>query len=447
MPTAQPLRFTLSLLPATALLVGAGACGLEGFPLGFDDADGFSLADSPNTLHLADALEQGGSLTFRDLFEKADALTFTSRPDPTALLIGTNTLDDNRSVAGRQRLTVLSYNVALLDVSLFGFVPYSQTPDLEERRRVLPGRIFATGHDIILLQEVWDPRDVDEFTRRGREAGYLGFAQGRFDYNDGLITFIKRDILAGGSTQRLNFDHYAAQDGLEFFPGPGIRRGWLAVRFIHATLGPIAAFNTHMQAWPENWFGRMSQSRELGIQAERASQEIQAEEGRVPLLIAGGDFNSGPYYKEAAWKLPGGGEETTWFHNTLSYATLLTYGDMVDLAIMGRPAADATADVLLGNTVVNDADRATEIPGADAGWCDRTPHTTFTASDCNSLYFDQYAGTEYPARLDHIFARDPAGRIVVTDSRVVFTEKERFGAVTREPSDHYGVLVDLLVRP
>ena len=121
--------------------------------------------------------------------------------------------------------------------------------------------------------------------------------------------------------------------------------------------------------------------------------------------------------------------------------------NVADLAIMGRPAADAIADVTLGDTVVNDADKALDVPGADEGWCDRTPTTTFTATDCNSLYFDQYAGTEYPARLDHLFARDPAGRIVATSSKIVFTDKLTFGDVEREPSDHFGVLAELVVTP
>jgi endonuclease/exonuclease/phosphatase family metal-dependent hydrolase len=261
------------------------------------------------------------------------------------------------------------------------------------------------------------------------------------------LTMIKESSLAGGSTTRITYSEYGAQNGQEFFPGPGIKRGWLAVEFIHAELGPVVALNTHMLAYPENWYGRLHQARELGIVVEQSSNRVQAREGRAPLVFAGGDFNSGPYYKEARWESPDGSVFEGWFHNTLSYPTLLTYGDMVDVAIMGRPAADATADVLLGNTVVNNAATSATIPGAEEGFCARTPHTTFTATDCNSLYFDQYAGTEYPARLDHVFARDPANRIVATKSALVFTEKERFGALQREPSDHYGVLVEMLITP
>jgi hypothetical protein len=52
-----------------------------------------------------------------------------------------------------------------------------------------------------------------------------------------------------------------------------------------------------------------------------------------------------------------------------------------------------------------------------------------------------------PARLDHIFGHDPEGRILTTSSEIVFTEKERFGSVDVEPSDHFGVEVNLLITP
>ena len=73
--------------------------------------------------------------------------------------------------------------------------------------------------------------------------------------------------------------------------------------------------------------------------------------------------------------------------------------------------------------------------------------TTFSASDCNSLYFDQYGGTEYPARLDHIFAHDPDGRIIAAKSELVFVEKQPFGSIEVEQSDHLGVAVELFVSP
>jgi endonuclease/exonuclease/phosphatase family metal-dependent hydrolase len=199
-----------------------------------------------------------------------------------------------------------------------------------------------------------------------------------------------------------------------------------------------------MQAFAENWLGRVKQSRELGI-AMRAA--VSSDETKKDLILAGGDFNAGPYYKNSTWKLPDGSEQDIWLHNAISYPVLLAYGELVDLAIMGRPEDDALADVVLGNTVINDPEKALDVPGAAEDWCASTPHTTFTATDCNSLYFEQYAGTEFPARLDHLFARDPDDRIVVTSSALTFTAKELFDDKEVEPSDHYAVVVEMLVSP
>jgi len=63
------------------------------------------------------------------------------------------------------------------------------------------------------------------------------------------------------------------------------------------------------------------------------------------------------------------------------------------------------------------------------------------------LYFTQYGGTEFPARLDQVFARDTDERVVVARSRIDFTEQLRFGDTLVEPSDHYAVIVELVVSP
>lgn len=414
------------------------ACGLGDVALGGDDTDGFALADPAPLQHIAAALDGGDTLTIRDLFERGDSLTFSSTPNPTTLLSTMNTLDDVRARAGRAPLSVLTYNVALLDVDLFGVIPYAQSPHIPERRHALPGLIFSTGADIVLLQEVWLAEDVDGFSRRAEALGYRPFVQSRDDHNDGLMTFIREDIIAGGSTTEMTFASYGSQVTTEYFPGPGIARGWLGVRFEHRDVGTVHVYNTHMQAFPENWLGRAKQARELGIILRTAVEDTD------DLLLVGGDFNSGPYYARAEWTAPDGTVADRWFHNAIAYPTLLTYGNLVDAAIMGRPQFDAIADVTLGDTVVNDAEVADEIPGAEAGWCERTPHTTFTATDCNAVYFEQYAGTESPARLDHVLVND-TDRVIATSSHVVLTEPTSFGDIVSEPSDHFGVRVDLLV--
>ncbi len=431
---------TICLLPLALL----SACDLGEFGLGGDETDGFKIADSAATAHLGAAIEGGADLTFQQLFERGDGVVFSATPDPSTLLSATNVLDDERDRTGRAPLSVLTYNIALLDVQLLGFIQYAQTPDLEVRRKATAARIFERDNDIILLQELWIDEDVAEFAATAEEFGYRAFVQDRTSHNDGLGIYIKESAIAGGTTTEVDFGAYGSQNVQEYFPGPGIQRGWLSVSFTHPEIGRIHAFDTHMQAYPENWLGRMKQGRELGIIMR---QVAEAEDTANDLILVGGDFNAGPYYKAATWNAPDGSVQDRWFHNTLSYPTLLTYADMIDLAIMGRPGADAIADVTLGNTVVNDPTTAVTVPGAEEGWCERTPSTTFSGTDCNSLYFAQYAGTEYPARLDHIFGHDPDGRIIVGKSELAFTEKQPFGGVDVEQSDHYGVAVELLVTP
>ncbi|MBM4280922.1 MAG: hypothetical protein FJ137_09210 [Deltaproteobacteria bacterium] len=435
-------RLAVPLLTST--LAGLAACDWGDVPLGDDETDGFLVGDAAATAHLGRALEGGDALTFRDLFARGDGLVFTAAPDPSALLSSTNVLDDDRARAGRRPLTLMTYNVALLDVNIFGVVPYAETPDLERRRTVTAGLIFDRGVDVVMLQEVWLEQDVAEFTRTAEAMGYRAFVQPREGHNDGLMTFVRAATLLPGTEPSFRYGAYGSQSGTEYFPGPGIRRGWIAVRFEHRELGPMQIFNTHMQAFAENWLGRAKQARELGL-AVRAA--VASDDTGRELVFVGGDFNAGPYYKNLLWKLPDGSEQDIWFHNAISYPLLQVYGELVDLDVMGRSAADALADVVLGDTVVNDPGAALATPGADDGWCERTPHTTFTATDCNSLYFTQYGGTEFPARLDQVFARDTDERVVVARSRIDFTEQLRFGDTLVEPSDHYAVIVELVVSP
>ena len=58
---------------------------------------------------------------------------------------------------------------------------------------------------------------------------------------------------------------------------------------------------------------------------------------------------------------------------------------------------------------------------------------------------DRYAGTEFPARLDYVFGRDPGQRLHVEESRVVFTDPVAYGGTMGPLSDHYGQLVRLRV--
>jgi len=137
-----------------------------------------------------------------------------------------------------------------------------------------------------------------------------------------------------------------------------------------------------------------------------------------------------------------------WFANTLSYVLLQHYGGLEDLYVMGLPEDEVLDDVVVGRTIPRRPERTLVEPMGDAAWCEQTRGEVFTATDCNLMYFEQYAGTEYPARMDHLLVSDPAGRVWVESSDLVFTERVPFGELPpMEPSDHLGVEVRLRVRP
>ena len=190
------MRFT-SLLSLAVLC----ACDLGAIGIGGDETDGFKIADSAPTEHLGAALDGGAALTFGQLFEQGEGIAFAGKPDPSALLTATNIVDDERDRTGRAPLSILSYNLALLDAKLLGFIPYAQTPDLDARRKITAGRVFARGVDIVLLQELWLDEDVAEFFSSADEFGYRGFVQDRNGHNDGLGIFIKQSAIAGGTTK------------------------------------------------------------------------------------------------------------------------------------------------------------------------------------------------------------------------------------------------------
>ena len=101
--SARPRLLAALLAPAA---VGCADLGVVG--LGGDDTDGFKLADTAATAHFKDALDDGDSLTFQQVFERGDGITFSGKPDPSAFLRATNAVDDDRDRQGRAPLSVLT---------------------------------------------------------------------------------------------------------------------------------------------------------------------------------------------------------------------------------------------------------------------------------------------------------------------------------------------------
>ena len=400
-------------------------------PLGAGAGDTTPLTRAPALAHISTALLGGEDLAVMDLLRRE--LVFCSPPDPTQWLRAMHA-DNPPAPARGVPLRVLTWNIALLDVRV-GPYPYKSSPYLPKRRDAVFERVLGAGADIVLLQELWHSADISRLSDRVGQSAYRLFCPRR-RWVDGLAVLIREALLAGPVDVELQ--PYASQDRLEAMDLPGkeqFLRSFMRVGFVHAELGPISIFDTHMQAYPKAWARRLQQARALGLAvARRPAHE---------LVLVGGDLNAGPFYGRQTWCKPDGTRDQSWWHDALSLPALHHYGGLRDLAIQGRASQDVDLEVRLGRLLDNDPGRAVSEPPQ------ATPEhlRAFTATDANRLYHAQYAGTEQPARLDHLLGRDHDHRIHVRSSRHRFTERDvDVGDTWVEPSDHYGVEVDLLVR-
>ncbi|MCB9781268.1 MAG: endonuclease/exonuclease/phosphatase family protein [Alphaproteobacteria bacterium] len=399
-------------------------------PVGRADRDGAFLDEAPALRHVAAAIGGAHRWTAADLQARRPPLV--APPDPTAWLREMHGANPTPT-ADAVPLTVLTWNVALLDVKVFGR-PHKASPYVDERRVPVLERALRAGADVVLLQEVWHAQDVGALRRLAADAGYRVACPERA-HVDGLAVLLRDGIVAGGLDVEVR--PYGSQVRLEALELPGkeqFLRSFLRVTWTHPELGRITVFDTHLRAYPEGWPARLQQSRTLGLEAARRPSD--------ELVIVGGDLNAGAYYGRQTWQRPDGRIEYGWWANALSLPALCHHGGLVDLAIMGRPAADVDLEVRLGRTMRNDPDAAIVAP-LD---CDAAHQRAYTATDCNRLYFLQYAGTEQAARLDHLLVRDPTRRVHVARSRHRFMARDlELDAEAVEPSDHYGVEVDLRI--
>jgi len=417
------------------------AKSVEGGPpaLGSVEKDRAPLAGSASLAHFARPSGLAKDASVADLMGAKD-LTMKSRPDPTGALSSSRALQDKTVIADPVELKVMTYNVALLDVKPYEnklndvisdaragrladrlgnlFSGALQSPNLDRRRDVLPERVFATGQDVILLQEVWSDEDVARFTEAAKAKGYVPLVgprvahpDGEKGYNDGLMTFVKADVLESGAPIDEKKRAYTEQDTRENRIG-AVKRGYQEVRFVHKELGPITVFNTHLQAYPQNFKERMSQTRELGLAMAGAKD--------AGLVVGGGDLNAGAYYAHDEHSKGLFKKNDSYFENSVSHFGLLHYAGASDAALMGRPASDAHADMTSMH----------QTPAAGT-W----PHT---ATETNGLYRAQYdeisSSKTDGVRMDHIVG---VGKFQAKDTSLLFTDVDARAGT--ELSDHFAV--------
>jgi hypothetical protein len=416
-------------LAAVALLLGLGGCRAS-WPgdLGALPADQARVSESEDLAWLEPALEAQDGLTVAELV-RGRKVRWVAPPDPQPRF--------EAAVQAHQalpplddpvRLEILTYNVALLDR------PYAGTrvtsPYIAERRPWLLDHVFETGADIVLLQEVWEWEDAEAFGAAAEARGFAWTAGTPERHGEhGLFLAVRADRIAEGTVPTATETRFEAQRTLEWWPGPGVRRGWLAFTFeLASTDRTIHVLDVHATSFPRFARVRDLQARQVGLALEALPDP--------DIVLLGGDLNAGPYYDRDTWTLPGGRAIDGWWRNALAWGLWQHYGDLTDLVML----AGMADDVEVGRTVPDLVDADPSIPFGDEGYCqDHLPHRV-TGTDCNHLYFLQYGGTEFPARLDHLMLRDRAGAVRVREAGLVFTDRLDLGADEPiEPSDHYGV--------
>ncbi|MCA9688909.1 MAG: endonuclease/exonuclease/phosphatase family protein [Myxococcales bacterium] len=421
-------------LAAPALFVGALACGGDGLEdLGEHPDDNVALADSPALAHLAAAIDGGEQLTLVDVLRGEDEL-FSRPPDPSALLeLQRADQDALPPLEDGVPLRVLSYNVGLLQ----RWYPFTviEVPEIEHRRARAPELLLAGDWDILLLQEVWEGADVDRFAAVAEDRGYALYAgAGRSSHErHGLLMLIRGDLIDSTKEQVQKDTPFRSQRGIEEFPGPGVVRSFLSWEFTLAGGGPrVRLYDVHTTAFPDFWRERAGQVRQLALDSREAGEET--------VVLVGGDLNAGPYYPVDAFGSSAADDDALvdgWWGNAVMYAAILHYGGFRDVQLLaGRIDDKAGMDALPPFSPGPYHQDPLGAPGS----CDALPSGLFSATDCNSLYFRQYAGQEYPARIDYLLFRDSLERVRVVDAALEYTAPLDFGAAGRfELSDHYAV--------
>lgn len=418
----------MRLLPVLAL----AACTAPYRGLGDDPLDEVRLADSEPLAHVGTALGDDDAVV-TDLFDD-DELTFATAPDPSPLFAARHGRHADLAPLDGETvdLRVLTYNAGLLDRGYLG--GHVAVPHIELRREVMADQLFNGRWDVLMLQEVWEWSDVETLGSAAEAQGYVWYAGSERTHREtGVMIVVRADLVAGGDVQEEG--QYRAQRKLENWPGPNLKRGWIRWGFdLAGTTRRVELWNTHLTPFADRWETRDLQARELGLLVRDRDEDA--------IVLLGGDLNAGTFYAEDVW-IDGEGEESAqWWNNGLMWALLQHYGDLDDLANAAAPHED----VVLGLQVpIGGGSAALERPYGSDTFCE-LPHVAFTATDCNSIAFESYAGQEFPARLDHLLFADPQGALRATATALEYVEPLALDVET-ELSDHYGVSVDVSIAP
>jgi endonuclease/exonuclease/phosphatase family metal-dependent hydrolase len=295
-------------------------------------------------------------------------------------------------------ISILTYNVGLLEVFGSDYVPI-----VKERAAVAAGQIarFASERspDLIVLQEIWRRSQAKAITEALAPLGYEVARPKRctlIGTEGGLLVAVKRPLAIAS----WSFTRYRRSTFLDSLA----RKGVLQAEIVNPAAGArFVLIATHTVALDTDRGTPVDAKQVAAIAAQLDSLLVQldraSEAGRLPALVAG-DFNVGPGYAEASYRL----------------------------------VADAPG--------IREAGAVADPAAAWVTWDPANP----------LVHYGGYPN-EPAAKIDHVFLRDGRdGRWTVKDAEVVFTEAvaglslvpSRGSQPVPTPlSDHYGFFADL----
>jgi len=345
---------------------------------------------------------------FERLFNKSDA----KLASPVDYYTNSYLKNKNKVVSPEaEELSILTYNVALIDLK--GPTIRVKSPFKKEREKLLPGHIFSTDHHVIQLQEVFEVSSSKFFTKEAKKYGYEAVTGHREDYTDGLMTFIKKDIMEESSLTTRK-DLYKIQDLDEAFIGKeklASKRGLLEVSFRHKRFGDIHLFNTHNISQGDQAWARVQQMAELG---EKVRLKANDKPG---MLFITGDLNATPVAKNNLSPM-----------NTVPHYTGLHLSQTDDLVIQSKNSLDDALSEL--NPHPDEL-----LQGVN--WKNTVDPVN------NNLYKRDYKEGSVTGRLDHIWGRFEKGNCKVIRGKSEFTKQVTLSGGDSHLSDHFGVSVSI----
>ncbi len=330
-------------------------------------------------------------------------------------------------------LRVLSYNVGLFDRQSWLSGRQYRRAEVPVRRGAVAEAVVGDDWDIILLQEVWNPADVKRFAVVAEREGYVWFAgSDRHHSEHGLMILVRGSLVSGA--QARTEGRFVDQRRAEHRWGLGIARGYLTWSFTHAPTGRrIRVATAQLLPAPASIHVRNLQARQLGIDLAASDQET--------LVILGVDLGSAPWYPEDILEEIPGESGPTWRPHATTLPVLRHYAHLVDAATFGYPLDDGHAPYAYPTWTSGWRKRPL------AGNCHLTPPNTFTATVCNSQFFAAHGGNISPARSDMILVATPDAQTGIQGLHLAYTDPVSLRGRTIELSDHYGVALELRIRP